>query len=249
MVAIGGCGAIASRAPAGRGVVRVTRPIRVLIVDDHRVLVDGLRVLLGHYPDLEVVGDAASVAEAAAAVEACRPDLVLMDYHLPDGDGVGATTAIRDRHPDVAVLFLSAEETDAAVFRAVEAGAVGYLLKTETIDQLADAVRRAAAGEMLFPQHLLSRGIQQQRRRAVDERRRERLRDALTPRELEILGLMAAGMSNQEISARLCISYLTVRGHVRGILGKLDCHTMLAAVVRANEYGILPPPADGRGGP
>jgi DNA-binding NarL/FixJ family response regulator len=150
-----------------------------------------------------------------------------------------ATAAIHAGHPDVAVLFLSADDSEIALFAAVEAGAVGYLVKSEAMGQVAESVRRAAAGEMLLPKHVLAQLIQHQRQRDIDERARERLLEEMTPRELDVLRLMADGLDNQQIAERLSISYLTVRGHVRNILGKLTCHTKLAAVARASEYGLI----------
>jgi DNA-binding NarL/FixJ family response regulator len=218
----------------------VSRRTTVLLVDDHKVLVEGLRALLGDYADLEVIGTAGTGAEAIEAVDARPPDVVLMDYRLPGGDGAAATAAIHARHPGVAVVFLSADDSDAALLAAVEAGAVGYLVKSEAMSQVADAVRLAAAGEMLLPNDVLARLIQHQRQRSRDERSRDRLLDTMTPREVEVLRLMADGLDNQQVAQRLSISYLTVRGHVRNILDKLDCHTKLAAVARASEYGLIP---------
>jgi DNA-binding NarL/FixJ family response regulator len=220
----------------------VSRRTTVLIVDDHQVLVEGLLALLGDYPDLEVVGTASNGAEAIEAVDARPPDVVLMDYRMPDVDGAVATATIHSRHPGVAVVFLSGDNSEAALFAAVEAGAVGYLVKSEAMSQVANAVRWAAQGEMLLPKDVLSSLIQHQRQRSLDERHRERLRESMTSRELDVLRLMAAGLDNQQVADRLFISYLTVRGHVRNILDKLDCHTKLAAVARASEYGLIPVP-------
>jgi DNA-binding NarL/FixJ family response regulator len=220
----------------------MSEPIRVLIVDDHRILREGLGALLAREPGIEIVGGAGSASEAVEQVAALAPDVVLMDYRLPGGDGPSATTAIRERHQDVVVVFLSGDDGEDALFAAVEAGAAGYLAKSEATSGIADAVRRAAAGEMLVPQAVLTRLIQRQRRRALDERNRERMVEGLTAREVEILRLMAAGLDNQAIAERLHISYLTVRGHVRNLLFKLDCHTKLAAVARAINYGLVEPP-------
>ncbi len=226
---------------AGAPGAPVTERIRVLVVDDHRVMREGLCALLSDHPEIEVVGAVGTVFEAQEQVAACSPQVVLMDYRLPDADGATATAAIRASHPDIAVVFLSAEEGDQALFAAVEAGAAGYMVKSETVSDVAAAVRRAAAGEMLVPPAVLTRLIQRQRQRALDERNRERLIEGLTGREVEVLGLMADGLDNQEIADRLYISYMTVRGHVRNILGKLDCHTKLAAVARAVQYGLIQP--------
>jgi two-component system response regulator DevR len=229
---------------ASDAVAAVSERIRVLVVDDHRVVREGLCALLARDEDIEVVGAVGSVAEAIAQVEASAPRVVLMDYRLPDGDGTKATTAIRDRHPEVVVVFLSGDDREDALYAAVEAGAAGFLVKSESMSQVSDAVRRAAAGEMLVPPEVLTRLIQRQRRRAVDVRNRERLVEALTAREVEIVRLMAEGIDNQEIADRLSISYLTVRGHVRNVLVKLESHTKLAAVARAVQYGLIDRPDD-----
>jgi DNA-binding NarL/FixJ family response regulator len=217
----------------------VSEPTRVMIVDDQRIVREGLCALLGREAGIEVVGAVESASEAIEQVAVCRPDVVLMDYSLPGGDGPVATAAIRERHPGVAVVFLSGDDGEDALFAAVEAGAVGYLAKSETMHAVAAAVHRAAAGEMLVPPAVLTRLIQGQRQRARDERNRERLAEDLTARELEILRLMAKGLDNQEIADRLRISYLTVRGHVRNVLQKLGSHTKLAAVARAVQAGLV----------
>jgi DNA-binding NarL/FixJ family response regulator len=220
----------------------VNQRTRVLIVDDHQVVREGLVALLSDLPDIEVVGATGTVKEALEQVESSRPHVVLMDYRLPDQDGATATAAIRRSHPDVAVVFLSADDGESALFAAVEAGAAGFLVKSEAVTQVADAVRWAALGEILVPPAVLTRLIQRQRQRALDQRRREHLLAEMTQRELEVLPLMAEGLDNQEIADRLSISYLTVRGHVRNVLGKLDAHSKLAAVARAVQYGLIPPP-------
>jgi two-component system response regulator DevR len=221
------------------GAAAVSARTRVLVVDDHLVVREGLSALLARNEDIEVVGSVGSVAEAIEQVAACAPRVVLMDYRLPDGDGTKAAIAIRDGFPDVVVVFLSGDDRDDALYAAVEAGAAGFLVKSATMLEVADAVRRAAAGEMLVPPEVLTRLIQGQRRRAVDARNRERLVETLTAREVEIVRLMARGMDNQEIADRLSISYLTVRGHVRNVLVKLESHTKLAAVAKAIQYGLI----------
>jgi DNA-binding NarL/FixJ family response regulator len=227
------------RVDRGNGVASVSERTRVLVVDDHQVVREGMCALLSRQDDIEVVGAVGSVAEAIEQVAACAPHVVLMDYRLPGGDGPKATAVIRERHPEVAVVFLSGDEGEDALYSAVAAGAAGFLVKSETMSEVAEAVRRAAAGEMLIPPVVLTRLIQRQRQQALDERNRARLVEGLTSRELEILRLMAEGLDNQEIADRLYISYLTVRGHVRNILLKLESHTKLAAVARAVQYGLI----------
>jgi DNA-binding NarL/FixJ family response regulator len=214
-------------------------PTRVLIVDDRRVVVEGLRALLSERPGLEVVGTASSVASAVSSARSNRPDVVLMDFRLPDGTGAVAAKAIRAEQPLVAVVILSADDSEESLLAAVEAGACGYLVKTDSVSDVADAIRRAADGEILVPPSLLVRLVTSHRQRALDRSRKERLLGELTHREIEILRLMTEGLDNQSISERLLISYTTVRAHVRNILGKLDAHSKLEAVARASEYGLL----------
>lgn len=211
------------------------------MVDDHPIMREGLVALLSDDDDIDVVGSAATAAEALEQVAAHPPHVVLMDYRLPDQDGASAATAIRRNHPEVAVVFLSADSGERALFAAVEAGAVGFMVKSEAASAVSDAVRRAARGEVLLSPALLTQLIQRQRQLARDQRQRERLLGELTARELEVLRLMAEGLDNQEIADRLRISYMTVRGHVRNVLAKVGAHNKLAAVARAIEHGLVAP--------
>jgi DNA-binding NarL/FixJ family response regulator len=217
----------------------MSEPIRVLIVEDHRVLAEGLELALGRHDDLTVVGIAGTVAEATELAHQERPDVVLMDFHLPDGTGAQVAATIRGKLPDVAVVILSGDSSEEAMLAAVEAGAVGFLSKSQAAAQVATAVHRAADGEMLIPAATLAGLVARQRQRARAESERTRLVDALTPREREILQLMAQGLDNRAVADQLVISFTTVRGHVQNILGKLGAHSKLEAVARAGEYGLL----------
>lgn len=212
---------------------------RVLIVEDHLILAEGLALALGRCDDLLVVGLAGSVAEAVALADQEVPHVVLMDYHLPDGTGAQAALAIRRRLPEAAIVMLTADASDEVLMAAVEAGACGFLLKSNAAAQVIEAVRRAADGEMLIPAATLARLIGRQREQARRQAERSRLLEKLTPRELEVLALMARGLDNRAIAHRLVLSYATVRGHVQNILSKLDAHSKLEAVARAVEYGLL----------
>jgi DNA-binding NarL/FixJ family response regulator len=218
----------------------VADPIRVLIVEDHRVLAEGLQLALERHADLRVAGLASTVAEATRLAAEERPDVVLMDHHLADGTGVEAARAIRAQLPDVVVVMLTGDTSEEVLLAAVEAGACGFLLKSQAVmAEVADAVRRAAAGEMLIPANTLVALIARQGRRARQESERSRLLGLLTPREREVLGLMARGLDNRAIAAQLVVSFTTVRGHVQSILEKLGAHSKLEAVARASEYGLL----------
>ena len=215
------------------------RPIAVLIVEDHKLVAEGLISLLEEQPSVNVVGRAGSVAEAVAAAGQTRPDVILMDYRLPDGDGTVAATAIRAQQSEVAILFLSADSTDEHMLRAVEAGASGYISKEAEVDVLVDAIQRAADGEFLLPPAVMSRLLRRQAENRRLEEEQERFERDLTPREREILRLMASGEDNQEIADHLNIAYGTVRTHVRSLLEKLDSRSRLQAVVVARERHLV----------
>jgi len=214
-------------------------PIRVLIVEDHQVVAEALELALGRNPRMRVIGRAGSAAEAVRLASEERPSVVLMDYYLPDATGAEAAAAIRRRAPGVAVVMLSAEGSHEALLASVEAGASGYLLKTQAAAQVVEAVQRAAEGEMLVPAAILAGLLSRQRQRTQRETERERLRRLLTPREHEVLELMARGLDNRAIASRLQIALNTVRGYVQSVLEKLEAHSKLEAVARASEFGLL----------
>jgi DNA-binding NarL/FixJ family response regulator len=217
--------------PAGR--------TAVLIVEDHQVLAEGLELALQRHEDLNVVGWAATVEDALALARERRPNVVLMDFHLPDGTGAEAAGKLRKELGDVAIVFLSADSSEDALMAAIESGASGYLVKSGAAAQVADAVRRAAEGEMLIPAATLAGLLARQRQRQREEAAIQKLAGQLTPREREILQLMAQGLDNRAIAEKLFISFTTVRGHVQNILEKLDAHSKLEAVARANQHGLI----------
>ena len=213
--------------------------IGVLIVEDHQVLAEGLELALERHDDLEVVGWAGTVADALVLARERRPQVVLMDFHLPDGTGADAAGRIRQELGQAAIVFLSADTSEDALMAAIESGACGYLVKSGAAAQVADAVRRAAEGEMLIPAATLAGLLGRQRQRQREEAQLHRLAGQLTPREKEILQLMAQGLDNRAIAEKLFISFTTVRGHVQNILEKLEAHSKLEAVARANQYGLI----------
>ena len=204
--------------------------IRVVIADDHPIVRQGLVALLDVEPDIEVVADVADGRAALAAVSAEHPDIVLMDLRMDEMDGVEATRAVRARHPAVAVLVLTTYDTDEAIVQAVEAGAVGYMLKDAPTDDLLDAVRRAAAGETVLAPAISKRLVNRTHKVSPD---------ALTPREIGVLRKVADGNTNAEIAALLHISEATVKTHLLHIYQKLAVSDRAAAVARAFEEGIL----------
>ncbi|MFJ9012550.1 response regulator [Streptomyces canus] len=212
----------------------------VLLVEDHRAVAEGLWALLDDYDDLTVVGWADSVAEAVPMTEQLSPQLALIDYRLPDGTGADAAARIRAHDPAIAVVMLSADTSDDALLAAVEAGASGYLLKSAGGDEIAAAIRAAAAGETLIPARTLMDVLARHRETSrATTQQTERLQ-SLTSREQEILALMTQGLDNRAIADRLTISYATVRTHVRSILEKLQARSQLEAVAKATDWGFRP---------
>jgi len=195
--------------------------IRVFLVDDHLVVRAGLRALLDTQPDVEVVGEASSGEEAAAAIQSASPDLVMMDLDMGTGmHGAEAIKRLRNDGLDVPVLVFTTYDTDADVVRAVDAGAIGYLLKDSTPDEIFGAVRGAVAGRSVLSPTVVSRLVQQM----------QRPQEALTARESELLSLLAEGMTNRELGKALFISEATVKTHLGHIYAKLGVDTRSAAV-------------------
>ncbi len=211
----------------------------MLIVDDHCIVAEGIGLVLGRHDDIEVVGVRESAAEVPDAVDALRPDVILMDYRLGPDSGAQAAGAARARRPETAVVMMSGEVSDIAMLAALEAGASGFLLKTMRAEELVSAIRRAAAGEMLVPPGTVQRLLRFGREQEASTSGRARMRDSLTAREREVLALMGRGLDNAAIAEALTVSYFTVRGHVRAILEKLGARTKLEAVARARAEGLL----------
>lgn len=206
--------------------------IRVLLVDDHPVVRSGLAGLLGEEPDIEVVGEASDGADGVALAASLRPDLVLMDLRMPGTDGATATAAITASGGRV--LVLTTYDTDADILRAVEAGATGYLLKDTPREQLVDAVRAAARGETVLAPPIAAKLMRQ-----------VRVQDQPTPRELEVLALVAQGLTNADIARELFIGEATVKTHLLRIFDKLGVDDRTRAVTVAMERGYLPAPGGG----
>jgi DNA-binding NarL/FixJ family response regulator len=206
------------------------RPIRLLIADDHPVVRDGLRAMLATQPDMELIGEAATGTEAVAQAQAFLPDVVLMDLQMPELDGLAAIATLREQAPEVRVLVLTTFGTDADITRAVDAGATGYLLKDAPREQLFGAIRAAARGESVLSPSVATR---------VLGRMRAPAEEALSPRELEILGAVARGLSNKDIGRQLYVSEATVKTHLLRVFSKLGVDDRTAAVTVALERGII----------
>jgi len=207
--------------------------IRVLIVDDHRMMAEGIRAALETEPDLRVVGTAGTAAEAFGAAAETLPDVVLMDFRLPDRDGGQATVEVRAAVPGVAVVMLTGFGDDTTLTRAIDAGCAGLVHKSADIETVVDAVRRARAGEPVFSADDLSKLVRHLRGDAPP------VGGDLTARELEVLQLLAEGVTTDTLAERLFISKHTARSHVRNILAKLGAHSKLEAVAIAARAGIV----------
>jgi DNA-binding NarL/FixJ family response regulator len=211
--------------------------VRVLIADDQELVRTGFRKILESEPDLEVVAEAADGGEAVEAALLHRPDVVLMDVRMPRLDGIEATRKIAGT---TRVLMLTTFDLDEYVFEAIRAGASGFLLKDTPADELVRAIHVIAAGEALLAPSITRRLVEEFARRPRASERPAAVAD-LTPRELEVLGLVARGLSNHEIATELVVGDATVKTHVARILQKLDLRDRVQAVVLAYEAGLVQP--------
>ena len=209
--------------------------IRVLVVDDHQMVAQGLAEVLTADRDLAVVGHATTVADARRMAQQLRPDVVVMDYRLPDGNGLMATEAICRDLPGVAVVMVTASDHDTMVTAAIEAGCAGYVTKDRAAEDVTAAVIAAARGDVSFPAAAF-------RQAANGLGGGHRGRGALTPRELEVLGQLAEGRSTQDIADHFVVSVSTVRNHVQNIMTKLGARSRLEAVVVAVRQGMVASP-------
>jgi two-component system nitrate/nitrite response regulator NarL len=216
-----------------------TRRVQVLIVQDHPLLASAIARVLEGQPDLAVSGVSASGAAAVESVAQNKPDVVLMDFRLPDVSGPSAARTIKTAHADAAIVFHSADDSETALLDAIDAGATAYLTKDATADQIIEAVRRASAGEVLIPVELFARAIARQRAVVIKKREREQLLAEFTPRELDILHLLAEGLDTIAMSRRLGIAPHTVEWHVRHVIEKLQVHSKLQAVIAAARKGLI----------
>ncbi|WP_151523909.1 response regulator [Serinicoccus kebangsaanensis] len=221
------------------------QPLRLLLVDDQPLLLQGFSMILSTEPDVRVVGQAENGQQAVDAIPELRPDVVLMDVQMPVLDGIEATRRIVTEHPEVKVVILTTFDRDDYLFDALQAGASGFLLKNADADDLVDAVRAAAEGHALLAPEVTMRVISRMASAGASPSPTETpTTDALpqlTEREREVLRMMARGLSNAEIAAEAFVSEATVKTHVSNVLAKLGVRDRVQAVVAAYESGLVRP--------
>ena len=216
----------------------MTDKIRVLIADDHTIVRTGVRLLLQAEPDMDVVGEALNGAEAVALAETLRPAVILMDIAMPPGlNGLEATRQIKTRFPDVNILVLTMHRSDEYFFEALKAGASGYVLKSAETNDLVSAVRIVARGEVfLYP--MMARQLLQDYLHRLDDSEMPG-QPALTPREKEILRLLAEGYSNKEIAEKLVVSPSTIHSHRTNLMRKLNLNSRHELIQYARQRGLI----------
>jgi DNA-binding NarL/FixJ family response regulator len=217
----------------------MTDPIRVLIVDDQSLFREGLRTLLSVQPEFEVVGEAGNGEEAVQLVTELRPEIVLMDLRMPVMDGVAATNKLHLDTPDVKVIVLTTFDDDENVFEGLRAGAVGYLLKDVSSLKLFEAIHAAARGEYFLLPSITAKIVSELKRVSQPGVVPQVMIEPLSGRELEILRLVAEGLSNKEIAEKLVIAEGTVKNHLSSILAKLSARDRMQAVVFARKIGLI----------
>jgi NarL family two-component system response regulator LiaR len=208
--------------------------VKVMIVDDHTIVRQGLSMLLTVDPELEVVGEAANGAQALELVQELQPDVILMDLLMPVMDGITAIKRLRQDFPDIEILALTSVLEDASVVEAVRAGAIGYLLKGSEAQELRAAIKAAAAGQVQLSPQALARLMQEMREPVPANKE-------FTKRELEVLSLVAQGKANKEIAEQLQVVEKTVKTHVSNILDKLGVQSRTQAALAAVQLGLVPP--------
>ena len=214
----------------------MSEPIRILLVDDHKIVRQGVRAFFDAQDGIEVIGEAGSGAAAVKMIEEHVPDVVLMDLIMPGMDGVEATRLAKSISPRTQIVVLTSYHEDEHIFPALQAGALSYILKDVAMDELAEAVFKASRGEATLHPQVASRVIQELHGRKKDE---NTLVVDLTKREMEILKVIAQGMTNIEIAEKFVISKYTVKGHVSNILSKLHLADRTQAAVYAWQQGVV----------
>ncbi len=210
--------------------------VRVLLVEDHPVMIEGLRVSLER-AGLDVCGAALTAADGLELARRHQPQVAVLDFNLPDATGAELAALLKEASPDTAVIFVTGDDSDSALLAALEAGARGYLLKSQPPSEVAEAVRQAARGVSVMPPGRVSAA--QMRAREVQRTQQEAERTRLAPRELEALTLAAQGLATKQIATKLGVSLATGRWYVQQAIEKLGTHSKLEAVAKARRLGLL----------
>lgn len=210
--------------------------IRVMIVDDHPIVRQGVRGVLANHPDIEVVGEADSAPTLFAIVESLHPDVILLDIRMPGQSGIEVTQRLKRDYPNIKVIVLTTYDDDEYLFGALRAGAEGYLLKSASQEVLADSIRQVGRGERLLSPNLVGKLMREFKDLAKDKARAD---TGLTDQELEVLRMIAAGATNKEIAEKLYWSEVTVKRKVQDILEKMGVANRAQAVAEAGKRGLL----------
>lgn len=210
--------------------------IRVLIVDDHPIVRQGVRGVLASHPDIQVVGEADSASTLFSIVDSLKPDVILLDIRMPGQNGIEVTQRLKQDHPTLKVIILTTYDDDEYLFGALRAGAEGYLLKSASQEVLADSIRQVGRGERLLSANLVGKVMREFKDLAKDKARSD---SGLTDQELEVLRMIAAGATNKEIAEKLFWSEVTVKRKVQDILEKMGVANRAQAVAEAGKRGLL----------
>lgn len=213
-------------------------PVEILVVDDHILFREGLISLINSQPDFTVVGEASTVADAVRLAQELSPEIILMDYGLPDGTGVDAAKAILSAHPHIKIVFLTIHDNDSFLFEAVRSGARGYLLKNMPVSKLMAALRALERDEAAISRQMAARIMQEFARLGKTGSGADAALTTLTRRELEVLIALASGASNEEIAGRMFISVSTVKNHIHNILDKLNLKNRRELTYFAERHGL-----------
>jgi DNA-binding NarL/FixJ family response regulator len=213
--------------------------LQILVVEDHPLLASTIVEILERLTNLSVSGVVRTGAQAVVVASRDKAAVVLMNFYLPDMSGPEAAASIRAKNPEAAIVFHSAEDSETALLDAIDAGAIGYLTKSATGDQILEAVGRAGRGEVLIPVSLFAKAIARQRTAASREQDRDRLAAKFTSRELDVLKLLAEGLDTIAISDHLGIAQHTIEWHVRHVIEKLDVHSKLQAVIACARLQLI----------
>ena len=206
--------------------------IRVMVVENHQVVSDGLDALVSDQPDMVMIGTAGSVAEAIAQARELAPDIVLLDFRLPDGTGAEAGMRIRELLSETRLIFLSRDDSEAAQVAAIEAGASAFVHKSRAADEVIETIRLVSQGQNLITPRTIATLLNKRKTMSAQLQ-------SLTPRERDVLRRVAAGVSSRDIARELGISYTTVRTHIRSLGRKLGVHSKLEATAKARELGLV----------